>query len=107
MVLWGMDQHYSHTFTTFCEMKKDNWEQSVLIDSSELQSVTDYSKMCHCRSENVTQLLLITEAVMVQSVFFVCFFFLKNEPSLALVAPGKEGLDELAGIPGSIPARFS
>lgn len=103
MVLWGMDQHYSHTFTTFYEMKKDNWEQSVLINSSELQSVTDYSKMCHCRSENVTQLLLITEAVMVQSGFF----FLKNESSLALVAPGKEGLDELAGIPGSIPARFS
>lgn len=56
----------------FCEMKKnkkkkDNREQSVLIDSSELQSVTDYSKMCHCRSENVTQLLLISEAVMLQS----------------------------------------
>lgn len=47
--------------------KKDNREQSVLIDRSELQSVTDYSKMCHCRSENVTQLLLISEAVMVQS----------------------------------------
>lgn len=71
MVLCGMDQHYSRAFTTLCEMKKDNWEQSVLIDSSELQSVADYSKMCHWRSENVTQLLLIT---MVQSNSF----FFKN-----------------------------
>lgn len=73
MVFSGMDQHYSHTFTTFCEMKKDNGEQSVLIDSSE--QVTDYSKMCHCRSENVTQLLLIAEAVMVQSFSFFKSFF--------------------------------
>lgn len=70
MVLRDADQHYSHTCITFLQnekKKKDNREQSVLIDSSELQSVTDYSKMCHCRSENVTQLLLISEAVMVQS----------------------------------------
>lgn len=73
MVLCGVDQHYSHTFTTFCEMKKDNQEQSVLIDSSELHSVTDYSKMCHCRSENVTQLLLINDAA--EIIFFKQLIF--------------------------------
>ena len=78
MVLCAMDQHYSHTFTTFCEKKKDNREQSVLIDSSELQSLTDYSEMCHCQSENVTQLLLITEAVMVQSNTVFAFSFKTN-----------------------------
>lgn len=71
MVVCGMDQHYSLTFTTFDEMEKDNQEQSVLINSSELQSVTDYSKMCHCRSVNVTQLLLITDA----AVNYFYFFF--------------------------------
>lgn len=68
--MWYRSALFPYSNHFFCEVKNKKTipnRTHLLGDCSELQSVAVYSKMCHSRSENVTQLLLINEAAMAQS----------------------------------------